>query len=302
MMLLIDHKNSVYRVLFKPQRVFEHILATFEAQGWTVLAPDLPGRDGAGSAAGRSISDFVTSVADLCASMAERPVLLGHSMGGLVCQLAARRVNAAAIALLAPSAPWGVHGSSMEEAATAFGVQLADPFWMGTVSPDRGLMRTHGLDRVPKSEQDMILERLCPESGRAVREVLNWWLDPFMTTSLGPGVLPMPSLVIAGAVVAFNNTPRQCLDFRTPVEVFSEIHLPAFAGMTGGVGAGPQDRPQKARHPTHRALNLMAASLPDAQANSRTGLGPAAPRRPCGPSLTWPGRQARIIREIWCGE
>ena len=106
---------------------FERFREPFEAQNWTVLAPDLPGRDKAGSAAGRSISDYVTSIADLCATLPERPVLLGHSMGGLVCQLAARRTNAAAVALLAPSAPWGVHGSSMEEAATAFGVQLADP-------------------------------------------------------------------------------------------------------------------------------------------------------------------------------
>ena len=46
--------------------------------------------------------------------------------------------------------------------------------------------------------RDAILARLRPESGRAVREVLNWWLDPFMTTSVGVGPLPAPSLVIAG--------------------------------------------------------------------------------------------------------
>jgi len=191
--------------------VFERFREPFEAQGWTVLAPDLPGRDKAGAVAGRSISDYVTSIVDLSATLPERPVLLGHSMGGLVCQLAARRANAAAVALLAPSAPWGVHGSSMEEAATAFGVQLADPFWMGSVTPDRGLMRSHGLDRVPKSEQQAILDRLCPESGRAVREVLNWWLDPFMTTSVGAGALPMPTLVLAGErdVVHPINTVRQ---------------------------------------------------------------------------------------------
>jgi len=190
---------------------FERFREPFEAQGWTVLAPDLPGRDKAGSASGRSISEFVTCIVELCATLPERPVLLGHSMGGLVCQLAARRVNAAAIVLLAPSAPWGIQSSSMEEAVTAFGVQMADPFWMGSLASDRGLMRSHGLDRVPKSEQDAILDRLCPESGRAVREVLNWWLDPFMTTSVGVGALPMPSLVIAGErdVVHPINTVRQ---------------------------------------------------------------------------------------------
>jgi pimeloyl-ACP methyl ester carboxylesterase len=37
-----------------------------------------------------------------------------------------------------------------------------------------------------------------PESARAVGETLNWWLDPFMTTSLGSGPLPVPSLVVSG--------------------------------------------------------------------------------------------------------
>ena len=32
----------------------------------------------------------------------------------------------------------------------------------------------------------------------AVRETLNWWLDPFMTTSVGPGAIAAPSLVISG--------------------------------------------------------------------------------------------------------
>lgn len=177
--------------------VFDHFRAPLEARGWSVLAPDLPGR-AAASPAGLSMSDFADSVVKLCDSLPEPPVLLGHSMGGLVCQLAARRARARAVVLLAPSAPWGVHGSSMEEAATAFGVTMADPFWMGSVTPDRGLMRSHSLDRVAKADQQAILDRLCPESGRAVREVLTWWLDPFMTTSVGAGALPMPCLVIAG--------------------------------------------------------------------------------------------------------
>jgi hypothetical protein len=50
------------------------------------------------------------------------------------------------------------------------------------------------------------------------------------------------------------------------------------------------------------AMDLMAASLPDAQANSRTAQSAAAALRAGGASLTWPGRQARVIREIQGGE
>jgi len=177
---------------------FELFRAPFEARGWTVIAPDLPGHAGRGGVSGLSMSDYANNLVKLCAGLPEPPVLLGHSMGGLVSQMAARRVGAKALVLLAPSAPWGITGSSIEEAVTAFGVSLADPFWSSAVSPDRHIMRHHSLDRTPKAVRDPILDRLVPESGRAVREVLNWWLDPFMTTSVGAGRLPMPSLAIAG--------------------------------------------------------------------------------------------------------
>lgn len=177
---------------------FEAFRAPFEARGWSVLAPDLPGHGEAGGVAGLSMSDYAASLVRFCADLPERPVLLGHSMGGLVCQLAARRADPRALVLLAPSAPWGIAGSSIEEAVTAFGVHLADPFWVSAVAPDRHLMRHHSLDRTPRAQRQAILARLRPESGRAVREVLNWWLDPFMTTSVGVGPLPMPSLAFVG--------------------------------------------------------------------------------------------------------
>lgn len=178
---------------------FERLRAPFEAQGHAVHAPDLPGRERGGSGpAGLSMSDYADALVRFCAGLPEPPVLLGHSMGGLVCQMAARRAGARALALLAPSPPWGVAGSSLEEAMAALGVNLLDPFWSGAVFPDRGLMRSHSLDRLPREEQEAVLARLVPESARALREVLNWWLDPFMTTSLGSGPVPAPGLVLAG--------------------------------------------------------------------------------------------------------
>lgn len=177
---------------------FETFRAPFEARGWTVLAPDLPGHGADRGVAGLSMSDYARALVRVCQELPEPPVLLGHSMGGLVCQMAAREIAPRALVLLAPSPPWGVASSSLEEAITAFGVHLVDPFWSSAVTPDRHLMRHHSLDRTPKARRDAILARLLPESGRAVREVLNWWLDPFMTTSVGTGPLPAPSLVFAG--------------------------------------------------------------------------------------------------------
>ena len=37
-----------------------------------------------------------------------------------------------------------------------------------------------------------------PESGRALFETLNWWLDPFMTTMVRPETIAAPILAMAG--------------------------------------------------------------------------------------------------------
>jgi len=177
---------------------FDRFRRPFEDLGWTVLTPDLPGHEPGGAVAGRSMREYADSLVELCANLPERPILVGHSMGGLACQMAARRIDPLGMVLLAPSPPWGVTGSSIEEAVTALGASLVDPFWFGAVDPDLLVMRRHSLYRLSRREQDEICDRMGPESGRAVREVLTWWLDPFMTTSVGPGPLPTPTLVIAG--------------------------------------------------------------------------------------------------------
>lgn len=180
---------------------FDRFRAPFEAAGHDVITPDLRGHaPGAKSGAviGVSMADYAADIAQLCADLPEPPVLLGHSMGGLVAQLAAKRAAVEALVLLAPSPPWGVAGSSIEEAVTAFGVHVMGSFSSGSLEPDRSLMRLYSLDRMPEAEREAIIARLGRESGLAVRETLNWWLDPFMTTSVGVGAISAPAFVISG--------------------------------------------------------------------------------------------------------
>ncbi len=179
---------------------FEQFRKPFEAAGHQVLAPDLKGHgaDQPPDVIGVSMSDYATDIATLCAAQPAPPVLLGHSLGGLVALLAARRAPVEALALLAPSPPWGVAGSSLEEAITAAGLQMLGPFSSGAVEPDAGLMRRYSLDRLAPDEREAVVRRLRPESARALRETLNWWFDPFMTTSVGTVASGVPALVLAG--------------------------------------------------------------------------------------------------------
>lgn len=180
---------------------FENFRQPFEAAGHVVTAPDLRGHgpdDRSSAVVGVSMADYARDIARLCEEQAAPPILVGHSMGGLAAAMAARRAKVRALVLLAPSAPWGVAGSSMEEAVTAMGLHLLGPFWAQSVAPDRGVMATYSLDRMARPERDAVTARLRPESGRALWETLNWWLDPMMTTSLAFGRGDAPCLVLGG--------------------------------------------------------------------------------------------------------
>jgi pimeloyl-ACP methyl ester carboxylesterase len=179
--------------------VFERFREPFEAAGHTVITPDLPnhGKDSS-SVAGLSMIDYARAVADICAACDEPPILVGHSMGGLVAQLAAARTPVAGLVLLAPSPPWGVSGASMEEAVSAVSLYALGPYWLQAIDPDYALAKLYSLDRMEKEDRKAVFSRMVPESGRALWQTLNWWLDPFMTTLVPPGAISAPVLAIAG--------------------------------------------------------------------------------------------------------
>lgn len=178
--------------------VFERFRKPFEKAGYKVLTPDLPGHGQEGRVAGQSMSDYARAIADLCESLPEPPVLIGHSMGGLVAQLAAARTPVSALVLLAPSPPWGVAGASMEEAISAMSLYALGPYWLQAVDPDYALAKLYSLDRIDREMRRSIFARMVPESGRALWQTLNWWLDPFMTTSVPAGAISAPVLAFAG--------------------------------------------------------------------------------------------------------
>jgi pimeloyl-ACP methyl ester carboxylesterase len=180
---------------------FEKFRQPFEARGLRCLAPDMRGHapgSPRGASSNLSMSDYAGDLAKLIAEQTEPPILIGHSLGGLVAQMAAARAPVRALVLLAPSPPWGVAGGSLGEAISAISLYALGPFWLLSIDPDYSSAKGYSLDRLTSPERHAIFERMVAESGRALFETLNWWLDPMATTSCRPSDITVPVLALCG--------------------------------------------------------------------------------------------------------
>lgn len=198
---------------------FERFQDFFEARGYRCIAPDLRHHSRAlpgahlTKLAGTSLLDYMRDLESLVATLEGEFVLMGHSMGGLLCQmLAARGHTAAAMVLLAPSPPAGIIPASSMEMLTAFGIFASGMgFGQSSLAPDRHTAAAHALSHVPDPHKKAILDRLSPESGYALFEIMCWMMDMRQASRVDSGKVTCPVLAIAGGHDSINtpDTVRQ---------------------------------------------------------------------------------------------
>lgn len=91
----------------------EHFLPFFAEQGWHCIAMSLRGH---GGSAGRDqldrfgIADYVADVTQAAAGLDRPPVIIGHSLGGMVAQRFVQRHGASGLVMLASVSPGGLSG------------------------------------------------------------------------------------------------------------------------------------------------------------------------------------------------
>ena len=145
-----------------------------------------------------SMLDYADDIEVLVRGLKEPPVLIGHSMGGLVAQMVATRLPVKALVLLAPSAPWGTLPTSAWEVMSAQGLYLAGQFWNKPLRPESWIAETHALDMLPPGEREATFARFVCESGLATFEILHWAMDARRATFVDARKVECPVLAVAG--------------------------------------------------------------------------------------------------------
>ena len=174
----------------------------FREAGHAVTSPCLRFHDGGKPPAALGTTSLLDYVADLeedIAALKTPPILVGHSMGGLLAQMLAARIKTRALVLLAPSAPWGVAPTTLFEISAAQALHLNPGYWTKVLEPSRDVALAHSLDKLPRSMRDEVFQHFVPESGRATFEILNWGLDLNHASGVEAEKVTAPLLFLTGS-------------------------------------------------------------------------------------------------------
>lgn len=185
----------------------EHFLPWFAERGYVAYAVSLSGHGGsrrAGPLDSFAIADYVRDVESVVAALPAPPVLIGHSMGGMVAQKFLERHEAPAVVLMASVPPQGLWSSAVGLMFKEPGLLTDLNVMMGGGQPRIESLRD-ALFHQPVDEARLLsyYQRCQPESHRAVWDMTLFNLPhttlmhrpPMLVLGAGHDRLIPPSLV-----------------------------------------------------------------------------------------------------------
>jgi pimeloyl-ACP methyl ester carboxylesterase len=146
-----------------------------------------------------SLLDYAQDLEQEIQQLGVKPIVMGHSMGGLIAQILGGRGLAKALVLLTPASPAGI---------LALTPSVIKSFWSGLARWGfwkKPLRQTYDeavysmLHLLPLDQQKETYARFVYESGRAAAEIGFWLLDSKGASQVDESKVTCPVLVIAGA-------------------------------------------------------------------------------------------------------
>jgi non-heme chloroperoxidase len=185
--------------------VWETYQRFFEARGFRCITPTLrhheaaPGNDALEKLGNTSLLDYAQDLEEEIYSLDERPIIMGHSMGGLLAQILGSRGLAKALVLLTPASPGGIFALRPSVIRSFLSITTRPGFWKKPMRQTYGEAVYSMLGRMPASERTGIYEKLVPESGRAGFEIGFWPFDHRKSSRVEGNALTCPTLIVSGS-------------------------------------------------------------------------------------------------------
>ena len=182
----------------------ETLKGFFEAAGFACHAPtyrfhDLPDGEARRKALiGTSIQDYVADTAEFIRTLERRPIVIGHSLGGLIAQILSGRGLLEAGVLINSSIMAGTAPTTDMERALGKMFMSAGAFWEDAPGQDFELLAAYGLNTMPEDKQHEICDRLSTESGEVLFELFFWMYDRKQATKVSFDGLNAPMLFLTG--------------------------------------------------------------------------------------------------------
>lgn len=182
---------------------FSRLQSALEARGFQCHAPSLPHHQVGQSnpeVGNLGLRDYIEFLDEFIKEQrfSEPPVLVGHSMGGLLAQQLAARIKPAALVLLTPAPPWGVFGIRWSNFIAFLRVFLRWGWWRKPHKPSFERARASAFNAgVPRERMRPLYDDLVHESGRAVFEIGYWYLDRTRASAVDHAAIQCPVYIVS---------------------------------------------------------------------------------------------------------
>jgi len=185
--------------------VWENYRSYFEQKGYSCYSPTLryhnmePSGKPETSLGITSLLDYAQDLEGYVSKFNHKPLIMGHSMGGLLAQILGARELASGLILLTPASPHGINALTFSVLKSFWSILTKWGFWR---EPFRVSFKTAVyamMHLLPQESQKAIHEKFVYESGRAAAEIGFWYLDPNGAAKVDDTQVKCPVLVIAGA-------------------------------------------------------------------------------------------------------
>ncbi len=186
--------------------VWDHYKPFFEAQGYHVITPTLrfheeQYRAVAPEALGTvSLLDYVADLETQIRGLDEKPILMGHSMGGLLAQILASRGLGESLVLLTSAPPAGILALRPSSTRTFLSVLTQWGFWRKPMRITFEEAQYGILSLLSPEEQRATYDKYSFESGQAAFEIAFWIADRRKASTVVTRDVTCPVLVVAGGL------------------------------------------------------------------------------------------------------